>query len=557
MLRKRRFAASVLLELAEDEIQTPQAVAERERVVRRRKRRHRRSELTRLSASRKFYIANNAGLARSNNKFMSMEKVAQKFKLKSPNPVVVLSKYFKAKGVDLRALQNAGRDVQEGRIGPREDADGMDELTPVRRSGRVGNCGRKPLSDEQKDQRARLSQAVLNVSVRHVYEDVHAGVTEEISRTPIGHKISVANALIARKFEPLGLKSPTAKHLVRCAATQPGEHPRPQGGAFWTREEEILVRKFVTELPARKLYVSSDLVLVYADSLVPKTDARHLQLGENGFARGVWPGLAERVGVKVGTAQNLDTIRARWVTAANFRRWYDKIYRDFVEEKVAEPHPDFDPSDPRKHPRLRWLRPQAIMSGDETDMSLGSEPKQSKNERGVFLDSEIDNRDIASTTSSKKISWLYRRCGSGKMLPPLIVYGGAVKNKPEWCSNDVLSDVHDEDGEIIPTVWHSNLAGSVDADFFKEYVQRIIIPAAKGSGVRDETGHRGYYFLDGCQTHLADPATTRLLKDAGVKLFLRALNTSSVSQGEDTVVFPVRTRFSYVVFISPIRFAVS
>ena len=177
------------------------------------------------------------------------------------------------------------------------------------------------------------------------------------------------------------------------------------------------------------------------------------------------------------------------------------------------------------------------MSGDETDMSLGSEPKKSKNERGVFLDSEMDNRDIASTKSSKKISWLYGRCGSGKMLPPLIVYGGAVKNKPEWCSDDVLSDVRDEHGEIIPTVWRSNPAGSVDADFFKEYVQRIIIPAAKGSGVRDETGHRGYYFLDGCQTHLADPATTRLLKDAGVKLFFRVPNTSSVSQGEDTVIF--------------------
>ena len=80
-------------------------------------------------------MVNNAGLARSNNKLMSMEKVAQKFKLKSPNPVVVLSKHFKARGVDLQALRNAGRDVREERLEQRNDADGMKEISPVRRSG--------------------------------------------------------------------------------------------------------------------------------------------------------------------------------------------------------------------------------------------------------------------------------------------------------------------------------------------------------------------------------------------------------------------------------------
>ena len=85
MLRKHRFAASVLLKLAEDEIQTPQAVAERERVVRSRRRRRRRSELRRLSASREFYVATNAGLARSDNKFSSLEKLAKNSKVKSTN----------------------------------------------------------------------------------------------------------------------------------------------------------------------------------------------------------------------------------------------------------------------------------------------------------------------------------------------------------------------------------------------------------------------------------------------------------------------------------------
>ena len=177
------------------------------------------------------------------------------------------------------------------------------------------------------------------------------------------------------------------------------------------------------------------------------------------------------------------------------------------------------------------------MSGDETDCTLGSESKKSRPERGVYMAGSIDNRDVATTKPSRKTSMFYGRTGSGKMLPPLIVYGGAVKTQSQWCSDEVLTDVRDEKGEIIPTVWLANQGGSVDGEHFKVYVERIIIPAAKGAGVRNETGHRAFFFLDGCRTHLSDPATTKLLKDAGVNLYFRVPHTSSVSQGEDTVVF--------------------
>ncbi|CEG00931.1 unnamed product [Ostreococcus tauri] len=82
----------------------------RELVAQKRKSRRRRSELRRLSASRKFYVTKNAGLARIDPNYWSLDKVAKNFKLKSPNPVVVLSKHLKARGVNSRPVANGGQD---------------------------------------------------------------------------------------------------------------------------------------------------------------------------------------------------------------------------------------------------------------------------------------------------------------------------------------------------------------------------------------------------------------------------------------------------------------
>jgi len=493
-------------------------------------------------------VAKNTGLARTDHNYWSLKKVAKKFKLKSPNPVSVLSKHLKARGVNLRTVENGGQDVQEELGDQREVRNDENEVTPVCRSGRVGRSGRKPLTDVQKSQRDRLQAATADTSIRHLYEDLVAEATELVAKTPSGHKMKTAKTFVSQKFTPLGLKPPTVRHLLKLSNSNPGERPRPLGGTFWTRKEEEQVRLFVKELRARRLYVSPDLVLAYADALVPETDERRLQLGENGLTRGVWPGLATRVGVETGTSQNLDTVRARWATSVNYRRWYENMYEDLVKERLAEPNPEYDPQNPRAHPRLRWLRPEAIASGDETDISLGGDPGKSKKERGVFLKSSIDTRDVASTKGGKKISWLYGRTGTGKMLPPFVVYGGAVKIKPEWASHEDFTDVRDQNGVVIPAMWRANQAGSVDSNMFREYITGVIIPSMQGAGVRNEDGYRGFYLLDGCQTHLSNPETTKLLKAAGICLYMRVPNTSSESQGEDTVVFRC-VRASYTLFI--------
>ena len=189
-----------------------------------------------MSDSRKFFVAKNTGLSRTDPKYWSLDKVAKKFKLKSPNPVVVLSKHISARGVNLRAVANGGQDVREELRDTREVANDENEVTPVLRSGRVGNSGRKPLTDLQR-------------------------------------------------------------------------------------------------------------------------------------------------------------------SSARASRW----------------RPWTDPDATSMKPRLRILKPQVICSGDETDMSMVAAPKKSKKERGLFLSSSIDTRDVAATKVGRKISWFYGRTGTGKL----------------------------------------------------------------------------------------------------------------------------------------------
>jgi len=354
------------------------------RAPRRRKCRRRLSEQRRLSACREFHEAKNKGLAMRDPNFWTLEAIALKFKLKSPNPGLVLHKHLKRSGVNLRAMANREKGVQEEVQDLREMRENENSRTNSRTHGRVGNCGRKRLTEEQKDQREALALATADSSKRHLYENLHAKATELIAGTSVGSKTKVAEEFIKRNFDPIGLKAPTVRYLIRCASEKPGHTPRPPGGAFWSREEETLVRDFVQQLRVRKLHVSPALVLAYADVLVPPNDPRRDQLGENGLTKGVWPSLARRVGVETGTSQNIDTIRARWGQSVNFKRWYENFQADAVREGLAKVNPDYDPENPHAQPRLVWLRPEAIGSGDETDMSLGSEPGKTRQERGVF-----------------------------------------------------------------------------------------------------------------------------------------------------------------------------
>jgi hypothetical protein len=70
------------------------------------------------------------------------------------------------------------------------------------------------------------------------------------------------------------------------------------------------------------------------------------------------------------------------------------------------------------------------------------------------------------------------------------------------------------------------------------YLQRCLIPAYRAQGVRDEDGHRGILFFDGVGCHLSYKFLITA-KEAGIVCATRVPNSSSETQGEDTVHFRI------------------
>ena len=202
---------------------------------------------------------------------------------------------------------------------------------------------------------------------------------------------------------------------------------------------------------------------------------------------------------------------------------------------MAELNKDHDPNDPNSC-ELKWIHPERMFSCDETDVSLNQAKMKSKKDREVVGIEEVSPQTI-HVKSSRKISFCFGRTGDNQSMTPFFVFGGAQNVNQFWTSDEIRGEVKDENGNLIPTQYAANDKGSVNEEMFHEiYVKQIIIPAARARGVRKEDGHRGIFLFDGVQTHLSE-ASMKLLDENGIRVILRPPNTSSLLQGEDTVVF--------------------
>ena len=277
--------------------------------------------------------------------------------------------------------------------------DDSDPTSGLRRSGRVGNSCRKPLTELEKSQRENLLAATVGSSKRSLYGKIVAETTQKISQAKVGSKRSVARVEIEKANENLGLKLPSEKHLVRLAHETPGKTPLPKGGAMLTTDEEMQVKRFVVELRARKFKVRPDMVLNFAEALIPLDDPRREKLGEHGFTKGIWPGLASRIGLHTGTGQRLDTTRAAWTTSANYYASHQALQDILLTEELFKLNPEYDEANPTAQPKMICLRPEALYSSDETDISLGQSLRKGKKDVCVFLHT-LDDQNIATTKTN-------------------------------------------------------------------------------------------------------------------------------------------------------------
>ena len=132
----------------------------------------------------------------------------------------------------------------------------------------------------------------------------------------------------------------------------PGKLPLPKGGAILTTDEEMQVKRFVVGFRARKFKVRPDVVLNFAEALIPLDDPRREKLGEHGFTKGIWPGLASRIGLHTGTGQRLDTTSAAWTTSANYYASHQALQDILLTEELFKLKPEYDEANPTAQPKM-------------------------------------------------------------------------------------------------------------------------------------------------------------------------------------------------------------
>ena len=113
--------------------------------------------------------------------------------------------------------------------------------------------------------------------------------------------------------------------------------------------------------------------------------------------------MSKRFSLHTGTGQRSDTTKAAWTTSANYYASHEALGDILRIEKIFELNPEYDEANPTAQPKMICLRPEALYSSDETDMSLGQLLKKGKKEVCVFLDT-LDDSNIATTKTSRKIS---------------------------------------------------------------------------------------------------------------------------------------------------------
>ena len=444
-----------------------------------------------------------------------------------------------------------GEDAQEEEEDAQEEEDAHEEIEAdadadadvdagANRRGcagaKKGSRHKKPVPDEYRG--SGLSYKEYNDVMIKAGQEIRDAVQEGVAKY-------AAADIVRDAFSEKNLEV-SARTLVRFA-DDPSRYPQRHGGAYFSED-------FEKDLADGVRYLRSMNLPVYAWQ-VKETVRQHLVangcvslLKDGEVTDGWFRGFLSRRGLDTGNMQPLETTRAEWMTSHNYEKVFDSWAKIMTDPKngLAEVNPSWNPRDPNSA-RLIILHPNRIGSFDETCI----DPNQ-MDRRKTNLDKIVKGKgDDGSTVATKgktKATGVFGRIGEFA-LPPFIIFGGSgtlqVRFLFEFVDENEIERVvpfqniaPDEHGEPLETLYWSNNTGSMTSEACLRYLEKSIIPAYRAQGVRDEDGQRGILFFDGVGCHLSY-VFLMTAKKAGIVCATRVPNSSSETQGEDTVHFRI------------------
>ena len=130
-----------------------------------------------------------------------------------------------------------------------------------------------------------------------------------------------------------------------------------------------------------------------------------------------------------------------------------------LKARVAAPNPDYDLNVPFSRSIL-ITRPERIVSFDERRLELDCTASTTKARSDHIVRAGKDDRgESLATKSSSTASMVCGGTGTGKALPPYIVFSSGKTMHSDWCQ-PYTSQLQDADGKPLPWRYDSNEKGS-------------------------------------------------------------------------------------------------
>ena len=427
-----------------------------------------------------------------------------------------------------------------------EDAPAPDRAPAVNRSNvpnRVGHSGRKPKPPRHAplDKLDRGDEYGQHGCTWPRYVQILRECTTEMLTHPEQARWAKSGELSARlKERQINISART----IYERAKHDGD-PARTGGQILPAKVEKDLADTIKYLRTMKQPLWMDDIIAMVECSIDGT--QYEDKFPNGVSTGWFYGFLKRNDLQMGHLQPIEATREAWMTPANLLTYYNVAQNVLLESGIAVVNPDFDPDVEYSQPILipeenRWR----ILSYDETDVSLGTDhtSKKKSNKTVVGLAGEDDGA-VVTYKSSGKITATAGRNGAGQSLSPYICYQGGIPErthecwaiddhgKQVWRQVELENSITDEDGNAVEIIYSANAKGSMNSERCLDFLNKITAPSLPGMKPQELMCVE---FIDGCNCHLSYERLKKA-QEIGLGVILRLPNSTSRTQGEDTVLF--------------------
>jgi len=254
-----------------------------------------------------------------------------------------------------------------------------------------------------------------------------------------------------------------------------------------------------------------------------------------------YSGFLRRHGLEAQNKRPLEITRARWFTAKNMCKWYNNCADVLVENRLARPNPDFDPSKPLDE-MIYIDHPKYMGSMDECGFRIAQKEDDTakKKEEKTIVDKNTGDNETLATTGGGKITGVGGCCADNRAVPGLFIANTLGLTEELVKTKGPRSTVIGADNRPVESYLSGTKKGGITPKLFGEFITKCFGAAwpIDERPIVNGTRIRPVLFCDGLGGHFADEALDAC--DAlDIDIVLRCPYCSFGTQIEDVTVFPV------------------